>query len=88
MVHEGEINRARYNPFKTNVIATKTVSGEVHVFDYTKHPSIPESTTQAKPELRLAGHEGEGYGLSWNSKTEGLLASGGYDNKICIWDIA
>lgn len=44
MVHEGEVNRARYNPFKVNVIASKTVSGEVHIFDYTKHPTKPENT--------------------------------------------
>lgn len=56
MVHEGEVNRARYNPHKYNVIATKTVSGEVHIFDYSKHPSRPENTEVARPELRLKGH--------------------------------
>lgn len=86
MVHDGEVNRARYNPFKYNVIATKTLSGEVHIFDYSKHPTKPENNV-CRPELKLLGHTAEGYGLSWNTKKEGLIASAGYDNKICIWDI-
>ena len=39
--HEGEVNRARYMPQNPCVIATKTPSSDVLVFDYTKHPSRP-----------------------------------------------
>lgn len=39
--HEGEVNRARYMPQNPSVIATKTPSADVLVFDYTKHPSEP-----------------------------------------------
>lgn len=39
--HEGEVNRARYMPQNPVVIATKTPSSDVLVFDYTKHPSKP-----------------------------------------------
>lgn len=41
ILHEGEINRARYMPQKYNVIASKVTSGEVHIFDYTLHPRTP-----------------------------------------------
>ena len=47
--HEGEVNRARYMPQNPCIIATKTPSSDVLVFDYTKHPSKPdllESATQ------------------------------------------
>lgn len=51
--HEGEVNRARYMPQNPCIIATKTPTSEVLVFDYTKHPSKPgtlmphiEHTTQ------------------------------------------
>ncbi|EEB87146.1 hypothetical protein MPER_15627, partial [Moniliophthora perniciosa FA553] len=40
--HAGEVNRARYMPQNPDLIATKAVSGEVLVFDRTKHPSEPE----------------------------------------------
>ena len=35
--HQGEVNRARYMPQSHKIIATKTTSGEVHIFDYFKH---------------------------------------------------
>ena len=40
---EGEINRARYMPQNPNLIATKTPSSDVFVFDYTMHPPTPGS---------------------------------------------
>jgi len=39
--HEGEVNRARYMPQNPCIIATKTPSCDVLIFDYTKHPSKP-----------------------------------------------
>ena len=48
------------------VIATKTPSSDVLVFDYTKHPSKPDPNGVCHPDLRLRGHQKEGYGLSWN----------------------
>ena len=59
ILHQGEVNRARYMPQKFNVIATKTVSGEVHIFDYTQHPTKPENDI-VRPQLRLTGHTKEG----------------------------
>lgn len=34
------------------MIATKTTSGEIHLFDYYKHSGSP-TTDEVKPELRL-----------------------------------
>jgi len=82
--HEGEVNRARYMPQNPTIIATKTVSGDVHIFDYTKH----ESNSTAGPNLRLKGHEQEGYGLSWSKLTEGELLSCADDGIICRWSVA
>lgn len=39
--HKGTINRARYMPQKTNVIATKSDSGDIYVFDYSTRSSQP-----------------------------------------------
>lgn len=39
--HEGEVNRARYMPQNHCIIATKTPTSDVLVFDYNKHPSKP-----------------------------------------------
>lgn len=53
--HEGEVNRARHNPFNKFLIATKTVCAEVYVFDYSKHPSKPSADGKCNPDLRLQG---------------------------------
>ncbi len=85
--HEGEVNRARYMPQNPFYIATKTVSAEVYVFDYSKHPSKPPQDGQCNPDCRLRGHKTEGYGLSWSPTKEGHLLSGSDDAQICLWDI-
>ncbi|GJP49895.1 hypothetical protein CLOM_g9052 [Closterium sp. NIES-68] len=85
--HEGEVNRARYMPQNPFLIATKTVSAEVFVFDYSRHPSKPPQEGTCNPDLRLRGHKTEGYGLSWSPFRAGHLLSGSDDMQICVWDI-
>ncbi|KAL7319876.1 Histone acetyltransferase type B subunit 2 [Mucor circinelloides] len=82
--HEGEVNKARYQPHQPDIFATKTRDGDVLVFDRTK-----SQTETCEPILRLKGHQMEGYGLAWNphlAKKNHLL-SAGFDNLICHWDI-
>ena len=62
--HKGEVNRARYMPQNPDLIATKAVSGEVLVFDRTKHSSEPERGGLCKPDIRLVGQNKEGCVLS------------------------
>jgi len=85
--HEGEVNKARYMPQNSFVIATKTVSSDVYVFDYNKHSSKAPQERVCNPELILKGHTNEGYGLSWSPLKEGQLLSGSNDAQICLWDI-
>ncbi|KAI8380383.1 WD40-repeat-containing domain protein [Blakeslea trispora] len=90
IVHEGEVNRARYQYENPNVIATKSRSGEVYVFDRTTHGSMPRENEPFHPALRLKGHHAEGYGLAWNphkQKSTHILSAGS-DHLICHWDIA
>jgi histone-binding protein RBBP4 len=84
--HEGEVNRARYMPQSPYIIATKTPAADVLLFDYSKHPSRPDST-ECKPQLRLRGHTKEGYGLSWNNSQKGYLLSASDDQTVCLWDV-
>lgn len=86
--HDGEVNRARYMPQNSFMIATKTVSAEVYIFDYSKHPSKPPIDGICNPDLRLRGHNSEGYGLSWSPFKPGHLLSGSDDAQICLWDIS
>lgn len=85
--HEGEVNRARYMPQNHCIIATKTPTSDVLVFDYNKHPTKPDPSGECSPDLRLKGHQKEGYGLSWNPNLSGNLLSASDDHTICLWDI-
>ncbi|GAA98754.1 uncharacterized protein L969DRAFT_95076 [Mixia osmundae IAM 14324] len=87
--HEGEVNRARYMPQNADLIATKTVMGEVYVFDRTKHPSQPADDAECKPDITLRGHTKEGYGISWSPTVDkqGHILSASEDTTVCHWDI-
>ena len=77
------------NPF---IIATKTPSSAVHVFDRTKHPSTPKDNVVC-PQIRCVGHTAEGYldspdfscysyGLDWSTLNSGYLVSGSDDQVV------
>ena len=87
IAHQGEVNRARYMPQMWNIIASQTTSGEVHIFDYTKHAPKSEGADQCKPELKLVGQKKEGYGLSWNLNKKGSLLSSSNDGTVSLWDV-
>lgn len=86
ITHQGEVNRARYCPLSPNLIATKTLSGDVHIFD-TKQQAAATTEMPGRPTLKLIGHTNEGYGLAWNPREKSLLLSGAYDKRILLWDI-
>jgi histone-binding protein RBBP4 len=74
-------------PQKSNIVATKTNSGDIYIFDLTKHPKEPsKNDDKCSPQIKLKGHKKEGYGLCWSKKVEGRLVSGSDDYQICIWD--
>ncbi|KAF6754238.1 histone acetyltransferase type B subunit 2 [Ephemerocybe angulata] len=85
--HEGEVNRARYMPQNPDLIATKAVTGEVLIFDRTKHSSEPERGGVCKPDVRLVGQNREGYGLAWNPNRTGHVLGASEDMTVCHWDI-
>ncbi|CAO3592582.1 unnamed protein product [Absidia cylindrospora] len=89
ILHEGEVNRARYQFEHPNIVATKSRTGDVFLFDCFTYDTQPAQGEKFNPTLRLKGHEKEGYGLAWNphsSKTSHLI-SAGFDSLICEWDI-
>ncbi|KAI8989370.1 WD40-repeat-containing domain protein [Pilobolus umbonatus] len=89
ILHEGEVNRARYQLENNNIIATKSKSGEVYIFDCTAYDPFPKENDVFSPTLRLTGHDKEGYGLAWNphKSYSSHLLSAAFDSKICHWDI-
>jgi len=68
------------------LVATKSPSNTVFVFDLAVHPDLPVDDI-FKPQHKCHGHEGEGYGLCWSPLDEGHLLSGSGDSIICMWDL-
>ena len=58
--HDGEVNRARYMPQNPDLIATKTVRGDVYVFDRSKHETNAPKNGGCKPNIVLKGQTMEG----------------------------
>ncbi|KAF5745357.1 WD-40 repeat-containing protein MSI3-like [Tripterygium wilfordii] len=84
---DGEVNRARWMPQNSAIVGAKTSGSEVYVFDCTKQAEKQQGV-DCYPDLRLRGHDKEGYGLSWSPLREGYLLSGSHDQKICLWDVS
>jgi histone-binding protein RBBP4 len=85
--HKGEVNRARYMPQNPDLIATKTVRGEVYVFDRTKHETKAPLHGPCRPDIVLTGQTKEGYGLSWSKVKEGHILSASEDTTVAHWDV-
>ncbi|KAF2302070.1 hypothetical protein GH714_032306 [Hevea brasiliensis] len=84
---DGEVNRARCMPQNPAIVAVKTSGCEAYVFDSTKQAE-KQRQDGCDPDLRLRGHDKEGYGLSWSPFKQGYLVSGSHDHKICLWDLS
>ncbi|RSH93356.1 Histone acetyltransferase type B subunit 2 [Saitozyma podzolica] len=85
--HEHEVNRARYMPQNPDLIATKTRMGDVLIFDRTKHETKAPEGQKCRPDIRLKGQKGEGYGLSWSKVKSGHIISANEDETVAHWDI-
>lgn len=85
IVHEGEVNKARYQPQNPDLIATMCNNGDVMIFDRTKHPLMPPVPHKCNPQMILKGHTKEGYGLTWNPHKPGHLMTGSEDATVRLW---
>lgn len=84
--HDGEVNRARFMPQNSKIIATKCPSSTVYVFDVEKHAELPNDD-KVHAQHECSGHGTEGYALSWNPNADGQLLSGAGDGSVCIWNL-
>lgn len=72
-------------PQNPDLIATKAVTGEVLIFDRTKHSSEPERGGVCKPDIKLVGQTREGFGLAWNPNKSGNILGASEDMTVCHW---
>mgnify|MGYP003495725232 CR=1 FL=1 len=85
--HDGQVNRARYNPFDSTFIASKSSNNNIYVYNYNHYSKDGKKACTNTLKLCLVGHEQEGFGLSWSETNPGILISGSNDAKVLTWDI-
>lgn len=81
--HDREVLKARVMPKQENIIASKSPSGAVFVYDMKKYTN----KSSMAPVLNLNGHSKEGKALSWAVHREGLVASGDLDGVLNVYDV-
>ena len=87
--HDGEVHCALGNPQSPHLIATKSPSPKVFVYDVNKHPMECPANVRVDPaDFELLGHSTGGYGLAWHPTRDTMLLSGGEDGLIIVWDVA
>lgn len=87
--HEGDVNKARINPFNSDMVVTKSSDSNLYLYNLSN--KINYSNNLGNETLsytsKLVGHSEEGYGLSWSSLKSNYLLSGSNDHTICLYDL-
>ena len=79
---QAHTNRVGALSWNNSILSSGSRDRSIH------HRDVREATT--KPFKKSLAHKQEVCGLRWNADTGAagpLLASGGNDNKVCIWDL-
>jgi ribosome assembly protein RRB1 len=93
--HKGGVNRVR-SMHGSNIVATWSDEGQLSIFNLSesikrvekKHKNKSNTMTKQKyPSLiQHFKHKAEGYALDWSPLKLGLLASGGCDHNIFLYE--
>lgn len=83
--HPTEVNRVAPCLHKPSLLATKAATGNVYLFDYEAERQTGEVRSQTS--LSAPSEPVDGFALCWSPLQKHLLASGGNDGKLCVWDV-
>ena len=89
IIHPGEINSLRVWQKNRRLIATHSDSRKVYLWDIVAQKTVKDKIKMPAniPDLVLEGHEAVAdYALAW-SPVAPIIASGGKDRKILLWNI-
>ncbi|KAL6067576.1 Glutamate rich WD repeat containing 1 [Balamuthia mandrillaris] len=90
--HVGGVNRIRAMPTQSDIVATWSETGAVHVWDigkYVKALDAPPATRLSDkhtPLQTFRGHGIEGFAMDWSTTKEGRLVTGDCNKFIYLWE--
>lgn len=92
LVHPGEVNRMREVPLHPHVLVTHTDSPSLYVWNTDTQPDrtgvkSTSSKQQSVADLVLEGHTEDAKFAVDVSSSAPLVASGGDDTKVLVWDL-
>ncbi|CAE8647824.1 unnamed protein product [Polarella glacialis] len=83
-----EVNRVASCPSRPQLIAAKDSTGAVLLFDYKAAEAEPNQTTsRVQGRLEAPGGPVDGFALSWSPLQKHVIASGGNDGRLSLWDV-
>ena len=89
IVHPGEVNKMKTCPQHRHILATHSDGPHIYLWNMQtqEHTVINNNAAAAVPDLILEGHEDVSeFALSF-CDVGPLIASGGKDNKVLVWNI-
>ena len=96
IVHPGEVNKVVSIPVPNfrHVVATHTDSPEVYIWNFNTQPNREEDLREGEGQVDasvadavLVGHEDNAEFAMGTSGVKPLIASGGKDMKVLVWDL-
>ncbi|KPA83105.1 hypothetical protein ABB37_02811 [Leptomonas pyrrhocoris] len=84
---DAPVLKIRAMPAETNILAVKTASGFVGVYN-TVQELQEDAAGRTVPDALLRGHSRGGFGLSWNTLKPGYIASASDDGYVNYYDIS
>eukprot|EP01012_Entosiphon_sulcatum_P007128 TRINITY_DN1354_c0_g1_i1.p1 TRINITY_DN1354_c0_g1~~TRINITY_DN1354_c0_g1_i1.p1 ORF type:complete len:434 (-),score=85.61 TRINITY_DN1354_c0_g1_i1:40-1341(-) len=75
---EGQPESAEWHPFNPSLFYVSTGNGEIALYEVRKH---------ATPLWKFHAHEKACSGLAIHPTVDGLIATGGQDQEVALWDI-
>lgn len=84
MAHPTEVNCVAPCPQRPQLLATKAATGAVLLYDY--KAERPAHKVRPDAQLPWPDAAADGFALGWSPLRRHILASGGNDGRLCIWD--
>ncbi|CAM40256.1 conserved hypothetical protein [Leishmania braziliensis MHOM/BR/75/M2904] len=87
LMMDAAVLKIRAMPAETNIIAVKTATGFIGVYNLVQDFTENEAG-RTVPDAMLRGHRRGGFGLSWNTLKPGFIASAADDHYVNYYDVS